>query len=695
MIQGWQSGLVLQFSLMAITDIPRAELEVVFRGRPHLDALWQKVARGATDFTRQEEIQLVLMEARVYDLRGQFARTGQLAQEAERRARECGDSNAIGTSMALRGYVLARFGDYAQARRLCIEALAYFDESPDMVQALRGVANYSFALDDWTRAELYFDRAIKTSRALDYAFGLSTSLMDAAELYYSQGRFEVALSALDESARFMERAGMTTHRGFYLVNLAWIYCLTGNRTHARRTIQELLQFTHALIFASYYHLFGAWLALLEQDLPTAVKELLEARQASETQGEATIIGHVRWLYSWLHRLQGNLGNALEWADEAVGYMRRSLGQSDQGMALLERARAYVALNDVEHAEADLRTVSEMAGALGAKFLAAQAALQRAVLHWQGGQADAPALWLEAVRHIQYGGYGFLLEQERAAAFPMVAAYARSREPALRASADTMLDQLARVAPLPLHIVCLGRFEVWQGRRKIPERDWSKRRVGELLRFLLVQPGYSASRDDVQDALLPDAPPESAQTFFHHATSTLRRILEPDLPEKFPSRYLDVAQEQITLRLPSGSTVDFEMFLNALPRAAGSLADLEEALGLYGGELFPQDRYGDWSVETREHLSELHREARLALAKKQLAEGQATAALDTCRKILASDPWREDAVLVGMRACLALNDRPAALKLYRALKTTLRDEFQIAPREDITALARTISDPTET
>ena len=169
-----------------------------------------------------------------------------------------------------------------------------------------------------------------------------------------------------------------------------------------------------------------------------------------------------------------------------------------------------------------------------------------------------------------GGYGFILERDRSLVVPRVAALARSSEPDLRRAGQEMLDQLARVPPVPLRITALGRFDVNQGRRHIAAAEWRKRRAGELFRFLLLQRSHRALRDVVIDALWPGQPADRVQSLFHQATSTLRRVLEPELPDKFPSRYVRVHGDSIELLLPAGSIIDFDQFdrraVEALRRA---------------------------------------------------------------------------------------------------------------------------------
>ena len=113
------------------------------------------------------------------------------------------------------------------------------------------------------------------------------------------------------------------------------------------------------------------------------------------------------------------------------------------------------------------------------------------------------------------------------------------------------------------------------------------------------------------------------------------------------------------------------------------------LGHCVGDLFPQDRYATWSTLTCERLAELHLRELVAAADVLLHHGDATQSLLLCKRVLAKDPWREDAVWVGMRASLALEDRPAALKLYHALETELRKELSLAPRDDLRRLAASI------
>lgn len=78
-----------------------------------------------------------------------------------------------------------------------------------------------------------------------------------------------------------------------------------------------------------------------------------------------------------------------------------------------------------------------------------------------------------------------------------------------------------------------------------------------------------------------------------------------VPHKFPSRYLTVEGEWVRLHLPPGSTIDFARFEDRVQRALAARDGeaLAEALTLYDDDLFPGDRYADWSAAARERLSQ--------------------------------------------------------------------------------------------
>ncbi|MBI5567382.1 MAG: hypothetical protein HY870_20955, partial [Chloroflexi bacterium] len=435
----------------------------------------------------------------------------------------------------------------------------------------------------------------------------------------------------------------------------------------------------------YHAYLAANLALANGDEQAAPALYAQARSIAEAIGEPGLNVEVRLGLSRYQRSTGDAPGARAWAEDALLIAQRVGYQHQHGKALIERGEALWAIGQLSEAEADFRSAIELLTPLHANFDLARACLLLAALLQSRHDIDAKSLWLAAVARIISGGYGFLLEQERVLAFPLLAGYLTDDSPEVVNVSTALLRHLSRVPPPPLQIVTLGRFEVWQHRRLIDRHVWVQRRAGELFRLLLITPDRALPRERIIEALWPDKSPTQSQPLLHHATSTLRRILEPDLPDKFPSRYLDVEEGRVALRLPIDSTIDFEVFEQHVCDEQWAAA-----LSIYGGDLLPDDVYADWAAAPRERLSQLRLRVLAIQAQLELSHDRPAAALDLCRRALSIEPWHEPVVLIGMRASLALNDRPNAIRLYRSLAHILETEFGLTPLPELLALFQSIT-----
>src|ERR671937_1296125 len=170
----------------------------------------------------------------------------------------------------------------------------------------------------------------------------------------------------------------------------------------------------------------------------------------------------------------------------------------------------------------------------------------------------------------------------------------------------------------LSIQLLGDFRVSVGSRTIDEREWTSRRARSLVKLLALAPRHRLHREHVMDRLWPDMGPEYGANNLHNALYVARRILEPDLPPRSASSYLQLRHDMLVLEAPGGLWIDVEAFL-AAARAAHTRRTLQtyrEALRLYTGDLEPEDRYEEWAIADREWLSGLRVTLLVALAGVQ-------------------------------------------------------------------------------
>jgi len=620
---------------------------------------------------------------RAGDIAGALGR----AREALDVARPQGDPEATASALVAVARFRHRLGQYLATRALAEEALALAPpETPAQADALLMLAMCAAETEFLVEAEGYYRRAIDLAREIGYhllRFRVLNNL--AVGVYFSRGQFDLAEAALQEALRLGRDLREDDRLPYTLLALAWLYQFTGQRQRTRETLAELDKVAYRVAGARGYHAnLSALLALDEGDLDAAPPLFAAARSVAEAIGEPRLNVETRLGLSRYHRLAGDPATARTWADEALALTTRVGFSLLQGRALIERGRTHWDVGNGAAAERDFRAAGEVLTPLEADFDLARAALFLAALLHDQQRPEARQVWQDAARRIIGGGYAFLLEQERALAFPLVAAHLNDPDPETAALSAALLTHLERVPPPPLQVVTLGRFAVRQGARVVPEAAWRQRRAGELFRLLLVSHGQALSRDEVIEAFWPEKSPEAANTPFHQATSALRRALEPDLPDKFPSRYLEVEGGRVALHLPPGSWVDCAAFEQHVRQG-----EWEAAVALYGGDLFPDDRYADWAAAPRERLAQMFVAAALTLARAALDAGHPQEALNAARRVLETDPWQENAVLVGMKACLALDDRAGALRLYRSLERALRQDLDVAPQAELQTFYRSL------
>lgn len=602
-------------------------------------------------------------------------------------ARAQGDSAAEARALVGVSRFRYRLQQYPAARVLAQEALTLAaPDAPARADALLMLGMCAADTESLSEAEEHYRNAADLAHAIGEHLLRFRALHNlGTTVYLPRGQFDLALAASQEALCLAREQRMDEWLSYPLITLAWVYQYTGQVQPARQALEELGQANCVAAVTQGYHPNTlALLALDEGDLEAAPLLFARARSVAETTGDQGLGVEMRMGMSRYHRLAGNPAAARDWADDALTLTRRTDKKQEQGQALIERARAAWGLDDYAAAEADLMAAMQIAAPLQANFDLTRAAfLLAALLHKQRHPEARPA-WLYAARCIINGGYAFLLVQERALAYPLVAEHLNEPDAESAALAATLLAHLERVPAPPLQISTLGGFEVRQGKPPVPEKAWRQRRGGELFRLLLIQRGRSLSREQIMDLLWPEKSPSAANMALHQACSALRRALEPELPDKFPSRYLVVDAGQVGLRLPPGSSIDYAAFEQHCREG-----NWQQAVALYQGELFPDDRYADWAAELRQQLVQQFVAATLALADQELASGHPQEALAAARRGLEAEPWQENLVLMAMQACLALNDRAGALRLYRNLEQALQRDLGIAPGDELQALYRSI------
>ncbi|WP_420032819.1 ATP-binding protein [Streptomyces sp. cg28] len=249
------------------------------------------------------------------------------------------------------------------------------------------------------------------------------------------------------------------------------------------------------------------------------------------------------------------------------------------------------------------------------------------------------------------------------------------------------DSTNPAAPL-LRLHLFGGFTATRDGGPAPAERWTRPSAQTLVKLLAVVPDHRLHREQAMDICWPDADRHSATGSLRVALHAARRALEPELAPRASSSYL--ISDGTLLRLdPATVRIDADEAETAA-RAALASRDpgrLAAALGLFTGELLPEDRYAHWAQARRDQLVALREEVQLALAAAHMAQGSLADAVATAERILAAGPAEEAAHRILMEAYLRQGLRRLAVRQYHACRAALDAELGVRPGPETERLHR--------
>lgn len=203
---------------------------------------------------------------------------------------------------------------------------------------------------------------------------------------------------------------------------------------------------------------------------------------------------------------------------------------------------------------------------------------------------------------------------------------------------------------------------------------------QVLAYLLLHRGAAVSREYLAFLLYPDDEEPAARAKLRATLAELPKILPPPA-----DRYVRVDADKVSWNSKTELWLDVDVF----EEAANDRARFDEAIGLYRGDLLPEI-YDEWLDAIRERF----RNAYLRCLTERVTEARRNAdlslAIETSRKVLAVDPWREDVVrrVIAMR--YESGDRAGALSEFAGFAKRLRAEMGAEPMAETVAVAERIT-----
>jgi DNA-binding SARP family transcriptional activator/tetratricopeptide (TPR) repeat protein len=209
----------------------------------------------------------------------------------------------------------------------------------------------------------------------------------------------------------------------------------------------------------------------------------------------------------------------------------------------------------------------------------------------------------------------------------------------------------------VRIHLLGRCEIEVDGTAIPAGAWRRRRATDLMKLVALAPGHALPREQVMEALWPDADPELSANNLHRALYDLRQVLGGPF----------VHPDKGVIRLDE-AWVDVDQLITLCD--AGDPGSLEAAVALYRGDLCPDDPYADSLDGPRQSLRRRFTDACLRLARHRLAIGDHAGAAMPLRRLLEVDPDDQEAARLLVRTQAPPQQRRVETEGARAARRLL-------------------------
>jgi DNA-binding SARP family transcriptional activator len=246
-------------------------------------------------------------------------------------------------------------------------------------------------------------------------------------------------------------------------------------------------------------------------------------------------------------------------------------------------------------------------------------------------------------------------------------------------------QLTPEVTYSLRVLSLGRETVERDGVPVATSEWRANSAQELFLYLLFE--GPQTRENISLEFWPESSAKRVRSNFHttmyrarHALGENVILFEDEIYQINPD--LDLwcdAQEFESLTRQAS-------FLS--PRDARTEDLWRRAVDLYRGDFLPSFE-ADWIVARRERLNEAYLEALIGLGQCARARGAFKTALNSFKRALEVDPYREDIHRDVLHCYADLGEKNQVLTHLKKLRDLFRQDLSVEPSSETLALARTL------
>jgi LuxR family transcriptional regulator, maltose regulon positive regulatory protein len=364
------------------------------------------------------------------------------------------------------------------------------------------------------------------------------------------------------------------------------------------------------------------------------------------------------------------------------------------LANRQGARIWAEYAMVLHATADGSDPSTAVAEMGAKdpvalSMAAEAVSRRiadysdeALGHVRDEARRRPWRWLATVRrHTADGGPSQMraarLLEEIGDAGDVAVLRSLARKNRDQESSRLGHALARRVAPRVM-IEDLGRVQLQIGRRTV-EGSSIRRKVLGLLCLLLTRTSWTATREEVVDAIWPDLDPQSALNSLNQTVYFLRRVFEPDYREDISPGYVQQDGETIWL---DAELIDARS-RRCLALIRGTVGDPATDVSIslaqeYRGRFALDFAYEDWASSFRDALHAAYLRVIEGAIRLDVNAGNYVRGVLIAERANEVEPDSEELQLALVRIYRLAGAHAAAAEQYAHYARTMKD-LGVEPR----------------
>lgn len=584
--------------------------------------------------------------------------------------RHNGPADLLGDAHRRLGNIHAEQGRFSSALKHLRCALKCYSSAFDLDQiaAVHNSLGITYKrLGDLAKANTHFEQARQGWQKAKNFGALASTLNNMGITYQRQGQYDLALNTLRLGLDKARETGYRRAEACILISMAEV-------------LRDLNLYDDAL---------------------TAYNEGLElARQVLEAYYVAYAtagIGETYRLLGATDKAEVLLREALSQAEEQGRTYEAPLFAMQLGIIEYERGRYETAIATLLDACGRLRDIGDKDALARAHFHLAQAC-------FLSRKYDAAINWAEKASDLaeELGYDDFLAVEGRNSAlliqycaskgvggdrFSRVLEKIRRRRDSKRTLGPTitLVSSPAAIKP-DIKAYALGETRVLVDNRPVAEDEWRSNRAKEMFFYLLCC-STGQTKEQVTAALWPDLSPAKGTSNFHINLYRARRAVFPGIFTVEEGRYKLNPDVNIWF-----DVAEFERFLNEAEKLPLSskvrVANLERAIELYRGP-FMAEFYSDWTEMRRRELEDKYLKALALVADCYAAKARYDRAITFLEKVVAIDPFQEDAYCQLIEWCLSEGNKVSALRIYKRYVDTVVSGIECAPSSRMEKLRKRI------